>query len=103
MVSEGLKVTFLLRLTPLIPFNVFNYVMGLTKVTLLSFNLASFGMLPGTIVYVFIGTTVANIKDVASGDYGNGTITLVFLIVGTVFACAGIIYISIVVKKYLDK
>ena len=61
MLTEGLKVTFLLRLTPLIPYNVFNYIMGLTKVTTLSYFLASFGMLPGTIVYVFIGTTIANI------------------------------------------
>jgi uncharacterized membrane protein YdjX (TVP38/TMEM64 family) len=61
METEGFKVTFLLRLTPLIPYNVFNYVMGLTKVSTLSFCLASFGMLPGTIVYVFIGTTIANI------------------------------------------
>jgi len=38
----------------------------------------------------------------ANGSYGNKTLTLVFLIVGSVFACFGIVYISIVVKRYLN-
>ena len=38
----------------------------------------------------------------ANGSYGNKTLTLVFLIVGSVFACLGIVYISIVVKRYLN-
>jgi uncharacterized membrane protein YdjX (TVP38/TMEM64 family) len=61
MQTEGLKVTFLLRLCPLIPFNAFNYIMGLTKVTFKAYVLATFGILPGTIVFVYLGTTIANI------------------------------------------
>jgi len=61
MKSEGVKVTFLLRLTPIIPFNAFNYIMGLTQITFKSYCLSGFGMLPGTIVFVYLGTTIANI------------------------------------------
>ena len=101
--KEGLKFTLLLRLCPLIPFNAFNYIMGVTSVTFKSYAIGGIGMIPGTIVYVFVGTTIGNISAAASGDFEGGTATLVLLIVGTVLAFAAIIYITIVVKKYLNK
>ena len=103
MEKEGLKFTFLLRLCPLIPYNAFNYVMGVTAVSFKHYVIGGFGMIPGTIVYVFVGTTIGNIADAASGDYEGGTATLVFLIVGTVFAFVAVVYITIVVKRYLNK
>ena len=99
--TEGLKITFLLRLCPLIPFNVFNYVMGLTNVKTRDYMLAGFGMLPGTIVYIYIGTNIYNIQALISGDYDGGVAPIILLIVGSVLACGGIIYISIVVRRYL--
>ena len=101
--KEGLKFTFLLRLCPLIPFNAFNYIMGVTSVTFKSYALGGFGMIPGTIVYVFVGTTIGNIADAANGEFEGGTATLVLLIVGTVLAFAAIVYITVVVKRYLNK
>ena len=101
--KEGLKFTFLLRLCPLIPFNAFNYIMGVTSVSFKNYAIGGLGMIPGTIVYVFVGTTIGNISAAASGDFEGGTATLVLLIVGTVLAFAAIIYITIVVKKYLNK
>ena len=101
--KEGLKFTFLLRLCPLIPFNAFNYIMGVTSVTFKAYALAGLGMIPGTIVYVFVGTTIGNISAAASGDFEGGTATLVFLIVGTVMAFIAIVYVTIVVKRYLNK
>lgn len=69
MKDEGLKFTFLLRLCPLVPFNAFNYIMGVTGVKFWDFALGGFGMIPGTIVYVFLGTTISNITDAAMGEY----------------------------------
>ena len=103
MEAEGLKFTFLLRLCPLIPFNAFNYVMGITSVRFKAYALAGFGMIPGTIVYVFVGTTIGNIADAASGDFEGGTVSLVVIIVGTILAFAAIVYITIVVRRYLNK
>ena len=101
--KEGLKFTFLLRLCPLIPFNAFNYIMGITSVTFKAYAIGGIGMIPGTIVYVFVGTTISNISAAASGDFEGGTVTLVLLIVGTVLAFVAIIYITVVVKRYLNK
>ena len=69
MNTEGFKFTFLLRLCPLVPFNAFNYIMGITGVKFWDYAFGGVGMIPGTIVYVFIGTTISNIADAASGNF----------------------------------
>ena len=54
--KQGAKLIFLLRLSPLIPFNLSNYFYGLTGVKFWPYVLASWiGMMPGTLLYVYIG------------------------------------------------
>ena len=53
---QGAKLIFLLRLSPVIPFNLSNYLYGLTGVQFWPYVLASWiGMMPGTLLYVYIG------------------------------------------------
>jgi uncharacterized membrane protein YdjX (TVP38/TMEM64 family) len=55
--EQGAKLIFLLRLSPVIPFNLSNYFYGLTSVKFWPYVLASWiGMMPGTFLYVYIGT-----------------------------------------------
>jgi uncharacterized membrane protein YdjX (TVP38/TMEM64 family) len=55
--ERGAKLIFLLRLSPLIPFNVSNYFYGITSVKFWPYVLASWlGMLPATVLYVYLGT-----------------------------------------------
>lgn len=54
--KNGWKVVALLRLSPLIPFSLSNYLYGLTSVRFLPYIVASWaGMLPGTLLYVALG------------------------------------------------
>ncbi len=54
--AKGWKVVGLLRLSPLVPFSVSNYLYGLTSVRLVPYAVASWvGMLPGTVLYVALG------------------------------------------------
>ncbi len=54
---EGWKIVGLTRLSPIFPFNLLNYAYGLTRVRLRDYVLASWiGMLPGTVMYVYIGS-----------------------------------------------
>jgi len=54
--KQGAKLIFLLRLSPLIPFNLSNYFYGLTGVRFWPYVLVSWiGMMPGTLLYVYIG------------------------------------------------
>jgi uncharacterized membrane protein YdjX (TVP38/TMEM64 family) len=53
---QGWKVVLLMRLSPLIPFNLLNYLLGLTSIGFWAYAANSFlGMLPGTVLYVYIG------------------------------------------------
>ncbi|HEY6006573.1 MAG TPA: TVP38/TMEM64 family protein [Anaeromyxobacter sp.] len=64
----GLKIVFLLRLSPLVPFNLLNYALGLSRVSLRDYVVASaVGMLPGTVLYVYLGSLVTSASELAAG------------------------------------
>ena len=65
--AEGLKIVFLLRLTPAVPFNLLNYALGLTRVRFIDYGIASVGMLPGTLLYVYSGKIAGDVAALA-GD-----------------------------------
>ncbi len=69
--KEGLKIVSLLRLSPVFPFNLLNYALGLTKVRFIDYLLACFAMIPGTILYVYYGTAAGSLAEVASGKAGG--------------------------------
>merc|ERR1712179_426238 len=59
--GHGLKLMILLRLSPVIPFNAFNYAMGCTSISIGRFLIGSaIGILPGAFAYVLSGTLVAS-------------------------------------------
>jgi uncharacterized membrane protein YdjX (TVP38/TMEM64 family) len=101
---QGLKIVFLLRLTPIFPFSLGNYALGLTRVRFLDYVLASFGMLPGTFLYVYYGKTVGDIAALASGaqvEGGSGKQALTVL--GLVATIAVTILITRIAKKALSE
>jgi uncharacterized membrane protein YdjX (TVP38/TMEM64 family) len=66
--KQGPRLIFLLRLSPLIPFNLSNYFYGLTGVKFWPYVLASWiGMMPGTFLYVYIGTAGQAAVSAAAG------------------------------------
>jgi len=71
--KQGPKLIFLLRLSPVIPFNLSNYFYGLTGVKFWPYLLASWiGMMPGTFLYVYIGTASrAAVSAAAGGEAGK--------------------------------
>jgi uncharacterized membrane protein YdjX (TVP38/TMEM64 family) len=66
--QQGFKIVLLLRLSPVFPFNLLNYALGLTAIGFRQYVLASWiGMLPATVVYVYLGSTLKSAADVATG------------------------------------
>ena len=94
--AEGLKIAFLLRLSPAIPFNLLNYALGLTRISFRDYVVASLGMLPGTLLYVYSGTLVG---EVASGvELGRGLL----LGVGLLATAAVTFYVTILARRALQ-
>ncbi|HVC55138.1 MAG TPA: TVP38/TMEM64 family protein [Stellaceae bacterium] len=64
--EDGWKIVALLRLSPLVPFNLQNYLFGVTAIPFVHFVAATFfGIMPGTALYIYIGTlgTAAGERD----------------------------------------
>ena len=58
--KDSFRVVLLLRLSPLLPLALSNYLYGLTSVDLVPYILGSWvGMLPGTLAYVTAGASPA--------------------------------------------
>lgn len=65
--AQGLKIVFLLRLSPLFPFSILNYGMGLTNVSFRDYMLGAPGMLFGSLLYVYYGKLVGDVAALAGG------------------------------------
>lgn len=80
---EGFKIVLLIRLSPVFPFVFTNYALALTRICFRDFVLASWiGMLPGTLLYVYLGSTLKSLAELASGGYHGGTAQNVFFALG---------------------
>lgn len=60
--NNGFLIIFLMRLLPIAPYNVINYLSGLTEISFLKYSLATFlGIIPGTFVFLNVGDKAINI------------------------------------------
>ena len=102
--DEGLKIVFLTRLSPIFPFNLLNYGLGVTGVSLKDYVLASVGMIPGTIMYVYFGS-LGNINTICNGGGANANPTAQWAIriVGLIATVAVTLYVTKIARKALDK
>jgi uncharacterized membrane protein YdjX (TVP38/TMEM64 family) len=65
--AQGRRIVFLLRLSPIFPFNLLNYALGLTRVRFADYFVACAGMLPGTLLYVYYGKLAGDVASLAGG------------------------------------
>lgn len=98
--SNGLKIMVLLRLSPILPFNALNYISSVTAVGFWEYTWALLAILPGTVLYTFLGASAGSLSDSASsGD----SVIFVVVAVGVVFGVAAIALTSYYAKKELKK
>jgi uncharacterized membrane protein YdjX (TVP38/TMEM64 family) len=104
--GQGFKIVALVRLSPLFPFNLLNYAFGITQVSLKDYVLGSVGMIPGTILYVYLGSLLGNIAMIGAKtgaiDPQTEKIQWITKIVGLGITIAVSAYITRVAKKALD-
>lgn len=101
---EGFKIVLLTRLSPLFPFNLLNYAYGVTGVGLKDYVLGSIGMLPGTIMYVYIGSLAGNLATIGTGEQPtNPAVQWAIRIIGFIATVAVTLYVTRLARKALEK
>jgi uncharacterized membrane protein YdjX (TVP38/TMEM64 family) len=65
--GKGVTVVLLLRLSPIFPYNVLNYALGLSDIRYRDFLIGSIGMLPGTFLYTYYGKIVGDVAALVAG------------------------------------
>ncbi len=94
--KHGWRMLMITRLVPIFPFNVQNYVYGITNISLGTYVFVSWiCMLPGTIAYVFAGGALISGK----GDIKK---TIMYLAIAGVFFVLVSFIPSILKKRYKD-
>lgn len=101
--KEGFKIVLLVRLSPVFPFNLLNYAFGLTNVRLWQYVLASWiGMLPGTLMYVYLGSALKSLADVAAGAPKGGAPQTVFFVAGLVMTVVATVVVTRAARRALS-
>lgn len=98
--DEGWKIVGLTRLSPAFPFTFLNYAFGLTRVSFQHYALATFfGMLPGTVLYVYLGALAkAGVR-----HEGRTPGQWAVLIVGLLATLAVTVYVTRLAKRALAR
>jgi uncharacterized membrane protein YdjX (TVP38/TMEM64 family) len=99
---EGFKIVLLTRLSPVFPFNLLNYAFGITGVSLKDYALGSIGMIPGTVMYVYIGSLAGDLARIGTESQPtNPAIQWTIRIVGFLATVAVTIYVTRIARKAL--
>ncbi|MEL7023414.1 MAG: TVP38/TMEM64 family protein [Pseudomonadota bacterium] len=102
--KRGFLVMLLLRLSPIFPFNVMNYLMSLTGMSLKNYVAGSWlGMLPGTLLYVFIGSAASDLTALIAGEYDAGPYGQFFFIGGLIATLVVTVLIARFAAKTLNE
>jgi uncharacterized membrane protein YdjX (TVP38/TMEM64 family) len=102
--KEGGKIVLLIRLSPIFPYSLVNYLFGLTRVRFLPYLLASWlGMLPGTILYVYAGFAGRTLARTATGPGVGRLWDLIFWGVGLAATALLTFYLTRLARRALSE
>jgi uncharacterized membrane protein YdjX (TVP38/TMEM64 family) len=101
---EGAWVQFLLRLSPVVPFVLLNYALGLARVRYRDFTLAMFGMIPAILMYTYYGKVVGDVALLAAGVAPpRGTGYYVLLALGMIATIVATTLITRAARQAVDE
>ena len=101
---EGWRIVGLTRLSPVFPYNLLNYVFGLTKITLGDFIGASLvGMIPGTLMYVYLGTLAGNFAGLNDRAQPYSSLEVFLYCLGFLSTVSVTIIVARIARKSLRK
>lgn len=101
---EGLRLVFLLRLSPAVPYTLLNYALGLSRVRFRDYIAGSIGMLPTVTMYVYSGKVAGDLASLASGTEGpRDTSYYVAVAAGLAATIAVTVYVTRLARKAIQE
>lgn len=101
---EGWKIVGLTRLSPAFPFNLLNYAYGVTRVSLRHYILASsFGMMPGTLMYVYLGSLAGDLANIGAGQHARTPVEWIYYLVGLLATVAVTVMVTRIARSALRR
>ena len=101
---EAFKIVLLSRLSPILPFNILNYAFSLTKVPFWKYALASWiGMIPGTIMYVYIGNGLRELTKEATEQASRGPEAKIMIWAGLAVAVVVVVVVTRIARRALKR
>jgi uncharacterized membrane protein YdjX (TVP38/TMEM64 family) len=102
--DQGTWMMFLLRLSPVVPFVLLNYALALSGVRFRDFVLASVGMLPAIVMYVYYGKVAGDVAKLAAGVAPpRGPAYYALLTVGLIATVAATTMIARAARKSMSR
>lgn len=102
--KEGFKIVGLTRLSPVFPFNLLNYAFGVTGVSLKDYLLGFVGMIPGTVMYVYIGSLAGACALIGTkAQPTNSVVEWARMIIGFIATVAVTVVITRIARKALEE
>ena len=72
----------LLRVQPVIPWNILNYILSVTSCTARDFYIGTFiGMAPGTLTFLYVGVNLKSVQEIVTGKREATPVELTFMVI----------------------
>jgi len=101
--ADAVRIVFLLRLSPIMPFNVLNYTLGLTAMRLTDFLLALAGTLPGTIAYAYAGMVMGELAVAGRAEVPKNATYYAGLVAGLAATVAATFVVTRAARRALSE
>lgn len=102
--TDGFRVVFLLRLASVLPFIPLSYVLGLSSISMRRYAIATgLGLLPGTFLYVLIGSLVSEVSQLSAGGESFSSLTGALAVAGSIVVIFTMIMIARTARRALNR
>jgi uncharacterized membrane protein YdjX (TVP38/TMEM64 family) len=102
--AEGARLVFLIRLSPIVPYVLLNYVLGISRLPFRAHLIGLMGMIPTAALYVYAGKVTGDLVSLASGATApKGPAYYVLLSVGLVATVLATVLVTRAAKRALQQ
>ena len=102
--ADALWLSFLMRLSPIIPYNILNYALVFSGIRYRDYAIGFLGMIPAILMYTYYGKVVGDVAALAAGVAPpRGPEYYALVIVGLVTIAISTFMISRAAKRSIDR